>query len=146
MINPKISDQVSEKMAEQKGLAAQIRELYRKYLPPKAPVRRINPAEREAQALRGRQTADDRRQSAKRTDNGQRKTDNGVVRVLETSLERQGTVDHSPLTVVRPRGSKEDPLAEFRKQFHPGASKPDEEPEEYKPLFKLSMGTPGEKG
>ena len=39
-------------------------------------------------------------------------------------------------------GSKRggDKLAEFRKQFHPGARKPDEEETEpYKPLFKLSI-------
>jgi len=115
MINPKISAQVEEKRAEQKALAEQIKTLYQKYLPPKAPVRKINRHEKEARDVKK------------------------VVelRVLETTLERDAlAVQGSPFTVHRSRET--DPLTEFRRQFHPGAKKP-EEIKEYKPLFKLSM-------
>jgi len=113
MINPKISAQVEEKRAEQKALAEQIKTLYQKYLPPKAPVRKINRHEREARDVKK------------------------VVelRIRKTSLEKQMEEQGETKISVQAGG---DPLEEFRKQFHPGARKP-EEPQEYKPLFKLSM-------
>ena len=111
MINPKIADQVAEKMAEQKALAAQITETYKKYLPPKQPIRRINPADRAAQAVK------------KETE----------IRVLRTSLEKES---QSVRRVAQGGGA--DALEEFRKRFHPGARK-QEEPRKYKPIFRLSM-------
>jgi len=113
MINPKISAQVEEKRTEQKALADQIKTLYQKYLPPKAPVRKINRHEKEARDVKK------------------------VVelRIRKTSLEKQMEEQGETKISVQAGG---DPLEEFRKQFHPGARKP-EEPQEYKPLFKLSM-------
>jgi len=124
-INPKIYAQAEEKRAEQKALEEQIKNIYKKYLPPKAPVRKINRHEKEARDVKK------------------------VVelRVLETTLERDALAVQaigseaqarrgSPFTVHRSRET--DPLTEFRRQFHPGAKKP-EEIKEYKPLFKLSM-------
>jgi len=122
MINPKISAQVEEKRAEQKALATQIKTLYQKYLPPKAPVRRINRHEREARDIK------------KVTE----------LRVMRTTLESDA-LEVQPAFAKASAGKGSgltavgnDPLTEFRKQFHPGARKPTEE-KEYKPLFKLSM-------
>jgi len=63
MINPKLRDQVADRMAEQKRLINEIRDKYRNYLPPRKPMRRINPHEREARELK-------------------------TVRVLKTQLEK----------------------------------------------------------
>jgi len=63
MINPKVRDHVGERMAEQKRLINEIRDRYRNCLPPRKPVRRINPHEREARELK-------------------------TVRVLKTQLEK----------------------------------------------------------
>ena len=117
MINPKISAQVEEKRAEQKALAEQIRALYRKYLPAKAPVRRINRHEREAREVKK------------------------VVelRIRKTSLEKQ-MEEQGEIKLNAQAGG--DPLEEFRKKFHPDATKARmkaAKEKEYKPLFKLSM-------
>jgi len=126
MINPKIPEHVTEKIEAQEALRKQIDSIYQKYLPPRKPVRRINPAEREARELRGQRAE------------GRGQTTGNVVRVLETSLERQGAqVQGSGFRVLGSK--KDDALAEFRKRFHPGARKAEEEEAEYKPLFKLSM-------
>jgi hypothetical protein len=114
MINPKISAQVEEKRAEQKALADQVKGIYEKYAPPTKPVRRINRHEREARDVKK------------------------VVelRVMRTSLEESNLADSSQLIAQGGHGASA--LENFRKQFHPGARKP-EKTKEYKPLFKLNM-------
>jgi len=115
-INPKVSAQVEAKRAEQKALEQQVKDIYKKYAPPTKPVRRINRHEREA------------REVSKVVELRIRKTS------LEKQMEEQGT-QH-----VAQGGA--DPLEEFRKQFHPDATKArmkTHEEKEYKPLFKLSM-------
>ena len=116
MINPKVTDQVAEKMAEQKALAAQIKETYKKYLPPKQPIRRINPHEREARQMRKAQSAKGIEQE---------------IRVLETSLEKAQGAKH----MAQGGGGV---LDDFRRQFRPRALKVVSD-EEYKPLFQLNM-------
>jgi len=51
-INPKATDEVAGRMAEQKRLIKQVREIYRNYQPPAKTVRMINPHEREARQLK----------------------------------------------------------------------------------------------
>jgi len=122
MINPKITEQVEAKRAEQKALSDQIRTTYKKYAPPTKPVRKINRHEKEARDVKK------------------------VVelRVMQTSLERDPSeiplAAGSPSANLTGQGVRavNDPLTEFRRQFHPGAKKAVEE-KEYKPLFALSM-------
>lgn len=117
MINPKIADQVEAKRAEQKALADQIRATYKKYAPPKAPVRKINRHEKEARDVK------------KVVELRIRKTS------LEKQMEEQGEIKLNAQ-------ASSDPLEEFRKQFHPDATKARMQAykeKEYKPLFKLSM-------
>ena len=52
MINPKITEQVEAKRAEQKALSDQIRTTYKKYAPPTKPVRKINRHEKEARDVK----------------------------------------------------------------------------------------------
>jgi len=65
MINPKLQDEVQTKVREQKRLVNQIRDTFRAYQPPRKPIRRINPHEREAKQLK-------------------------TVRVMKTQLEKEG--------------------------------------------------------
>jgi hypothetical protein len=125
MINPKVSDQVAAKMAEQKRLERSIVERYRKALPPKAPVRRINPAEREARAV----SEENRR-------TGEPENRRTEIRIFETSLEKRAAeqgarsgIDHDTMEVPA-----------WRRQYQPGAQRPDEEerPKFVRP-FVLSM-------
>lgn len=81
MINPKIKDQVGERMAEQKRLINEIRDRYRSYLPPRKPMRRINPHEREAKKLK-------------------------TVRVLKTQLEK----DEERVAAVGGQSERIDPF------------------------------------
>jgi len=117
MVNPKIPEQVEAKRAEQKALSDQIRTTYKKYAPPTAPVRRINRHEREA------------REVSKVVE----------LRIRKTSLEKQ-MEEHGEAKISAQASGN--PLDEFRKRFHPAATKArmkESEEKEYKPLFKLSM-------